>query len=128
MTAHLPHPGTHVQLFFTFERRPIAAASLGQVHRAVLHTGEQVVIKVQRPGLRQLFDIDLKNLKRLAEQLDKGDENRDFKVHSWGLRFPSRQACGWGCRADTLWGKPWGQQWGWSPRPPFSSPRLHTPV
>jgi predicted unusual protein kinase regulating ubiquinone biosynthesis (AarF/ABC1/UbiB family) len=46
----------------------------------VLHTGESVVVKVQRPGLKQLFDIDLNNLRILAEQLDKGDDNRDFKV------------------------------------------------
>lgn len=46
----------------------------------MLHTGESVVVKVQRPGLKQLFDIDLNNLRILAEQLDKGDENRDFKV------------------------------------------------
>jgi hypothetical protein len=45
-----------------------------------LHSGEGVVVKVQRPGLKQLFDIDLNNLRILAEQLDKGDENRDFKV------------------------------------------------
>lgn len=68
------------KLFRSFDRRPIAAASLGQVHRAVLHTGEEVVVKVQRPGLKQLFDIDLNNLRLLAEQLDKGDDNRDFKV------------------------------------------------
>jgi len=68
------------RLFRSFDARPIAAASLGQVHRAVLFSGEEVVVKVQRPGLKQLFDIDLKNLKLLAEQLDKGDEsNRDFK-------------------------------------------------
>ncbi|WIA14006.1 hypothetical protein OEZ85_002567 [Tetradesmus obliquus] len=67
------------KLFRSFDRRPIAAASLGQVHRAVLLTGEEVVVKVQRPGLKQLFDIDLNNLRILAEQLDKGDENRDFK-------------------------------------------------
>ncbi|KAK9861903.1 hypothetical protein WJX84_010557 [Apatococcus fuscideae] len=67
------------QAFRSFQQQPIAAASLGQVHRAVLHTGEQVVVKVQRPGLQRLFEIDLANLKILAAQLDKGDENRDFK-------------------------------------------------
>lgn len=72
-----------LQLFRSFDRRPIAAASLGQVHRAVLLTGEEVVVKVQRPGLKQLFDIDLNNLRILAERLDKGDENRDFKVGTW---------------------------------------------
>lgn len=66
------------RLFRSFEDRPIAAASLGQVHRAVLLSGEQVVVKVQRPGLRQLFDIDLGNLKLLAEALDRQDENNDF--------------------------------------------------
>jgi hypothetical protein len=34
-------------------------AACCQVHRAVLHSGEAVVVKVQRPGLKQLFDIDL---------------------------------------------------------------------
>ena len=37
----------------------------------MLFTGEQVVVKVQRPGLKQLFDIDLNNLRILAEQLDR---------------------------------------------------------
>lgn len=47
------------QIFATFDERPLAAASLGQVHRATLRSGEEVVVKVQRPGLKQLFDIDL---------------------------------------------------------------------
>ena len=50
-----------------------------QVHRATLHSGEQVVVKVQRPGLQKLFDIDLKPLQRLAEQLlDAQEDGRDF--------------------------------------------------
>lgn len=49
-----------------------------QVHRAILHTGEQVIIKVQRPGLKNLFDIDMSNLKVLAKQMDRTDENSDF--------------------------------------------------
>lgn len=66
------------QLFRSFQEQPIAAASLGQVHRAVLHSGEQVVIKVQRPGLKNLFDIDMSNLRVLAKQMDRTDENSDF--------------------------------------------------
>ena len=38
---------------------PVAAASLGQVYRAVLHNGEEVAVKVQRPGLRSIITIDL---------------------------------------------------------------------
>ena len=51
-----------------FDRVPIAAASLGQVHLARLD-GQRVVVKVQRPGLKELFDIDLKNLRVLAQWL-----------------------------------------------------------
>lgn len=47
-------------LYRDFELIPLAAASLGQVHKARLHTGEYVVVKVQRPGLKKLFDIDVK--------------------------------------------------------------------
>ncbi|KAL3510061.1 hypothetical protein ACH5RR_029462 [Cinchona calisaya] len=60
-------------IFKEFEERPIAAASLGQVHRAVLHNGEKVVVKVQRPGLKKLFDIDLRNLKLIAGYFQKSE-------------------------------------------------------
>jgi hypothetical protein len=62
------------QLFAEFDPRPIAAASLGQVHLARLHSGERVAVKVQRPGLRRLFDIDLGNLKAIAARLDAGED------------------------------------------------------
>ena len=62
------------QLFAEFDPSPLAAASLGQVHRARLFTGEQVVVKIQRPGLKRLFDIDLDNLRDIANFLDKGEE------------------------------------------------------
>ncbi|KAG4139103.1 hypothetical protein ERO13_D07G170800v2 [Gossypium hirsutum] len=69
-------------LFKEFEDQPIAAASLGQVHRAVLHNGEKVVVKVQRPGLKKLFDIDLRNLKLIAEYFQNsetlGGPSRDW--------------------------------------------------
>lgn len=53
-------------LYRTFDPIPLAAASLGQVHRAQLHSGEEVVVKVQRPGLKSLFTIDLSILKGIA--------------------------------------------------------------
>lgn len=52
-------------LYRDFERFPLAAASLGQVHKARLHTGEDVVIKVQRPGLENLFKLDFQALGKL---------------------------------------------------------------
>ena len=54
------------ELFQKFDSIPLAAASLGQVHRAKLHDGTQVVVKIQRPGLKQLFTIDLQILKQIA--------------------------------------------------------------
>ncbi|MGZ3408676.1 MAG: ABC1 kinase family protein, partial [Polyangia bacterium] len=45
--------------FASIEPEPLAAASIGQVHRAVLRSGERVVIKVQRPGLRRMVAADL---------------------------------------------------------------------
>lgn len=69
-------------LFKLFEDQPIAAASLGQVHRAILHNGEKVIVKVQRPGLKRLFDIDLRNLKLIAEYFQNseslGGPSRDW--------------------------------------------------
>lgn len=56
-------------IFSYFEPMPIAAASLGQVHRADLFSGEKVVVKVQRPGLVKLFEIDLKILRDVATYL-----------------------------------------------------------
>lgn len=63
-------------LYQSFDPIPIAAASLGQVHRAQLHSGEEVVVKVQRPGLVKLFEIDLQILKGIT---------RYFQNHpDWG--------------------------------------------
>ncbi|KAL2652860.1 hypothetical protein R1flu_020988 [Riccia fluitans] len=70
------------QMYERFDRDPIAAASLGQVHRARLR-GEEVVVKVQRPGLKDLFDIDLKNLRVIAENLQKIDPKSDGAKRDW---------------------------------------------
>ena len=69
-------------LYDSFDATPLAAASLGQVHRAVLN-GEQVVVKVQRPGLKQLFDIDLKNVRMLARLANAADPNSDGAARDW---------------------------------------------
>ena len=55
-------------IFEDFRFKPIAAASLGQVHLATLN-GARVVVKVQRPGLKELFDVDLKNVRVIAQWL-----------------------------------------------------------
>ena len=59
------------ELFSSFDPIPLAAASLGQVHKAQLRSGEEVVVKVQRPGLKKLFAIDLAILKGIARYFQK---------------------------------------------------------
>ena len=49
-----------------FSADPVAAASLGQVYKATLHTGEEVAVKVQRPNLRPILNLDLYLMRRLA--------------------------------------------------------------
>jgi predicted unusual protein kinase regulating ubiquinone biosynthesis (AarF/ABC1/UbiB family) len=56
--------------FLTFENLPLASASLGQVHRAVLRDGRQVAVKVQRPGIRDQVLDDLDALREIAEFAD----------------------------------------------------------
>lgn len=57
--------------FASFAPTPLAAASIGQVHRARLISGEEVVVKVQRPGIRQLIEVDLEILFHLAMLMER---------------------------------------------------------
>ncbi|HEX2205898.1 MAG TPA: AarF/UbiB family protein [Longimicrobium sp.] len=57
--------------FLEFEREPIAAASLGQVHRAKLRDGRPVAVKVQRPGIRERIVEDLDALEEVAGFMDR---------------------------------------------------------
>jgi ubiquinone biosynthesis protein len=54
-------------LFATFEATPFASASIAQVHYATLQSGEEVVVKIQRPGIRRRVAADLQILKRGAQ-------------------------------------------------------------
>lgn len=57
------------QVFARFDRTPLAAASIAQVHTARLPDGDEVVVKVQRPGIRAVVDLDLEIMDRLARTL-----------------------------------------------------------
>ncbi|MFI6318595.1 ABC1 kinase family protein [Nonomuraea sp. NPDC050556] len=58
------------EVFAEFERKPLAAASIAQAHTARLHSGEEVVVKVQRPGIRTVVGKDLDIVARLAGTLE----------------------------------------------------------
>ena len=69
--------GPLTKVFSEFEEQAFAAASIGQVHRAVTVDGEQVAVKVQYPGVAEAVDTDLRNamlllplVKRLAPGID----------------------------------------------------------
>lgn len=69
------------EMYAEFELEPVAAASLGQVYRARLHTGEEVAVKVQRPNLEATIKGDIVILKKVAnfaERFPKLNENADW--------------------------------------------------
>lgn len=69
------------EIFAEIDTEPVAAASLGQVYRARLHSGEEVAVKVQRPNLEAIIRGDLKILEsvaRFAERFPQLNENADW--------------------------------------------------
>ena len=69
------------ELFATFDKRPLAAASLGQVHRATLHDGREVAVKVQRPNLQKMVRADL----GVARLMGRYAERRSRTARELGL-------------------------------------------
>lgn len=59
------------KLFLEFEQRPVAAASIAQVHYAVLNDGTEVVVKVRRPGIEKNLERDISILTGIAHLLEK---------------------------------------------------------
>lgn len=59
------------EAFAEFDEKPLAAASIGQVHKAVLHSGEKVVVKIQRPEIGKAIENDISLLALLAAALER---------------------------------------------------------
>ncbi len=81
------------ELFAEFDDTPLAAASIGQVHIAKLFTGEEVAVKVQKPGVAETVDVDLQILDdfaRMAQQQSKVARDYDLvaivQEFGWQLR------------------------------------------
>ncbi len=57
--------------FLEMDESPLASASIGQVHRGRLHSGEEVAVKVRRPGIRKLIEVDLEIMLHLATLMER---------------------------------------------------------
>jgi ubiquinone biosynthesis protein len=71
------------EVYEQFAEQSIAAGSIAQVHRATLHGGEQVVVKVQRPNIRSIIEVDVEILLHLATLVER-------HVEGWRIYHPSR--------------------------------------
>ena len=69
IASELGHPPDDV--FESFEETPLASASIGQVYRARLKDGEAVAVKVQRPGIRKIIEVDLEIMLHLATLMER---------------------------------------------------------
>src|SRR3954462_1723968 len=76
-------------LFATFDKRAFAAASLGQVHRARLKTGEDVAVKIQYPGIARTIREDVRNLLlfMLPARLSRDWENMKEQFEDLRIRL-----------------------------------------
>ncbi len=75
-------------LFKEFNSEPLAAGSIAQVHRARLHDGTDVIVKVRRPGIRAIIDADMRLLQRFAKMLEnESNEWRRFHPFDVVHRF-----------------------------------------
>jgi ubiquinone biosynthesis protein len=75
------------QIFSEFEREPMAAASIGQVHRARLEDGTRVVVKVQRPGAQEQVEKDLKVMADFVKMVGGTPQLRDYDLEGWLQEF-----------------------------------------
>ncbi|WKK92188.1 AarF/UbiB family protein [Clostridioides difficile] len=66
------------EIFLEFKEEPIAAASIGQVYEGVLKTGEEVIVKIQRPNIEKIIKSDLEILRTIANTLK--DLKKDFNL------------------------------------------------
>lgn len=66
------------ELFASFDEQPVAAASIGQVHRATLHDGRMVAVKVQRPDIAELVALDMELLEVFVRALAEGLPPLDY--------------------------------------------------
>jgi aarF domain-containing kinase len=68
------------EIFAEFSRRPVASASLAQVHRARTKDGKDVAVKIQYPGIESVVETDLRNLSWFVKLLARVEKNFDYRI------------------------------------------------
>ena len=84
------------ELYAYFETEPLAQASIGQVHRAALMDGTEVIVKVRRPGVMATIDLDLRLLERTARIAERSSRvARSYDAAGLARRFAAtlREEC-----------------------------------
>ena len=71
------------QIFSSFDEQPLAAASIGQVHKARLLDGSSVVVKIQRPGILHTIEVDLEIMMHLAGLMER-------HLEGWDIQRPTK--------------------------------------
>ncbi len=74
-------------VFTEIDRRPVAAGSIAQTHRAILKDGRQVALKVQRPGIDRLVTRDIAMIKQIAELLSGTDFGKRYDLVALATEF-----------------------------------------
>jgi ubiquinone biosynthesis protein len=84
--------GDPSELFAKWDETPFASASIAQVHYATLHSGEEVVVKIQRPGIRRRVAADLQILKRFAQAVELAKMGRRLSAQDVVADFSANLA------------------------------------
>ncbi|EKD06121.1 MAG: AarF/ABC1/UbiB kinase family protein [Limnospira sp. PMC 1291.21] len=77
------------QIFSRIETEAVAAASIGQIHRATLKSGEEVALKVQRPGIAIIVEQDIELIKSLADLVAITEWGEDYDIVAIAEEFTS---------------------------------------
>lgn len=99
LTRELGDPG---RLFLDFDEEAFAAASIGQVHRAVLRDGREVAVKVQYPRMDRIVEADLANLRRVLKRLVALVAKVDFEPIWRELRARLREELDYRIEAENV--------------------------
>ena len=89
-------------LFAEFNPEPIAAASIGQVHQALLPNGQKVAVKIQRPGLEHIIDLDMTLLKLFTNSIASMLPPTDLDTITSEIERTVREELDYRCEAKAM--------------------------